>query len=90
VFPGVLAIQCDQQGAARRAGGAFGNRGQLMHEVRGGIIAMPFRVREADEIGESVMTEEARQVAAGQRPGLVEQLFCLGLILWHLDAGQLQ
>ena len=67
VLPGVLAIERDQQHAARLARGARGKPGQFLREVRRRVVAMPARITEADQVGHAVMAEIAFQVTARLR-----------------------
>src|SRR5262249_45914660 len=78
VLPGIFAVVGDEHGVVAGRRVAVGELYELAREVRGGVIAVPGGVGEADEIRERVVAEEAAHAGAAQAVGTVVGEWILG------------
>ena len=66
VFPGVFAVEDHGDRPRRTVRMARRNGLETGDEIRGGIIAMPARVREADPVGQLIVTEKTGRPVASK------------------------
>src|SRR6202035_340473 len=71
MLPGVLTVERDEHGMIATRLIVARELRQLLHQVGGGVIAVPGRVGKADQIGQRVVAEETAHAGAAQAVGAV-------------------